>query len=168
MNTLLRGALDFFVPTHLLAIMALGLLAGQRAMRLPWLALIELAAGLLAGSVAIAMGAGENRAAVILLALAAISAAGVIAAWPLPIWVAGLLAFAIGTALPLNAPPDAITIAGAIAAQVGFAAAALLAFAAIAAVAMHATQSWQRVGLRILGSWIAASAILVLVLRLAR
>jgi hypothetical protein len=32
----------------------------------------------------------------------------------------------------------------------------------VAAVAGHANAHWQRVGVRILGSWIAASAILVL------
>ena len=33
---------------------------------------------------------------------------------------------------------------------------------------MNATRPWQRIGVRIVGSWIAASAILVLALRLAR
>ena len=40
--------------------------------------------------------------------------------------------------------------------------------ALVAAIAMHATRPWQRIGVRIVGSWIAASAILVLALRLAR
>ena len=78
------------------------------------------------------------------------------------------MALAIGAALALNAPPHAITIADAVAAQLGFAFVALAAFSAVALVAMNATRPWQRVGLRIVGSWIAASAILVLVLRLAR
>ena len=83
-------------------------------------------------------------------------------------WCSGVLALAAGVALPLNAPPHEITIAAAIAAQVGFAVAALATFALVALIAMHATRPWQRIGVRIVGSWIAASAILVLALRLAR
>ena len=166
MNALLRGALDVLAPTQVLAIVALGLL-GQPA-RFPSLALLALAAGLLAGSAAIAFGVGETAAAIVLLALAAIAAASVIAARAPPNWATALLACAIGATLPLNAPPHAITIAGAIAAQVGFALAGLVVLSATAFGAMHATRPWQRVGLRILGSWIAASAVLVLALRLAR
>ena len=39
---------------------------------------------------------------------------------------------------------------------------------AVAAIASRLTQNWARVAARIFGSWIAASAILVLVLRFAR
>ena len=83
-------------------------------------------------------------------------------------WCSGALALAVGVALPLNAPPHEITIPAAIAAQVGFAVAALATFALVALIAMQATRPWQRIGVRIIGSWIAASAILVLALRLAR
>jgi len=166
-NAVIRGLTDFALPTHLLAVVALGLLAGQHAARFPWLPLIEIAAGLFAGSLAIAMGLGENPAATALLALAAVCAAGVVAAWPLPVPIVGLAGFATGIALALNAPPHAIRVADAIAAQVGFAAATLAAFALVAAVTMRATRPWQRVGLRIVAAWIVASAILVLALRLA-
>ena len=165
MNAVVRALTDFALPMHLLAVVALGLLAGQHAARFPLLASIELAAGLFAGSLAIAMGLGENPAATALLALAAVSAAVVIAAWPIPTPIVGLLGFATGIALALNAPPHAIRIADAIAAQLGFAAAALATFALIAAIAMHATRPWQRIGVRIIAAWIAASAILVLALR---
>lgn len=166
MSALLRGALDAALPTPLLAIVALGLL-GQPA-RFPTFAFCELAAGLLLGSLAIAFGIGETPAASVLLAQAGVAGAIVIAASHPPTWLTGLLAFAAGVALALNAPPHAITIAGAIAAQIGFAVAVLVMFSAVAFAAMHATRPWQRVGVRIVGSWIAASAILVLVLRLAR
>jgi len=166
MNALLRGALDVFAPTPLLAIVAVGLL-GQPA-RFPALALMALGAGLLAGSVAIAFGVGETAAATALLALAAMATVSVVAAWSPPALIRALLALAVGAGLALNAPPHAITIARAIAAQVAFAVAVLVVFAAIAFAAMQARRPWQRVGLRILGSWIAASAVLVLVLRLAR
>lgn len=40
--------------------------------------------------------------------------------------------------------------------------------ALVIAIATQATRPWQRIGIRIAGSWIAASAILVLALRLVR
>jgi hypothetical protein len=78
------------------------------------------------------------------------------------------MAFATGSALPLNAPPHEITIANAVASQVGFAVAAIVIVALAMAIAMLARRPWQRIGVRVLGSWIAASAILVLALRLTR
>ena len=78
------------------------------------------------------------------------------------------MAFATGSALALNAPPHEITIANAVASQVGLALAAIVVLALVTAIAMLARRPWQRIGVRILGSWIAASAILVLALRLAR
>ena len=78
------------------------------------------------------------------------------------------MAFATGSALPLNAPPHEITIANAVASQAGFAVAAMAIVALVMAIAMLARRPWQRIGVRIVGSWIAASAILVLALRLAR
>jgi urease accessory protein len=163
---LIRGLSDFALPTHLLAVVALGLLAGQHAARFPLLVLIELAAGVLAGSLAIAMGLGENPAAIALLALAVLCAAGVIVARPIPVPIIGLLGFAVGIALALNAPPQEITRANAIVAQAGLAVAALAVFALIGAITMHATRPWQGIGVRIVAAWIAASAILVLALRL--
>ena len=82
--------------------------------------------------------------------------------------VAALLALAAGVALALNAPPHEITIPAAIAAQVGIAVAALATFALVGIHRDAGRAPWQRIGVRIVGSWIAASAILVLALRLAR
>jgi urease accessory protein len=78
------------------------------------------------------------------------------------------LAFAIGIALALNTPPQAVTIPGAIAAQLGTGIAALAATGLVALVAAETDKDWQRIGIRIVGSWIAASAILVIALKLAR
>jgi urease accessory protein len=168
MNAILRGVIDFAIPTHLLAAVALGLLAGQSARRFPFLPLIALAFGLILGSLAIAHGLGETPAAMVLLVLAAVGAAFVAAAWSTPAWIATLLAVLAGAMLPLNAPPHAITIANAIAEQIGFAAAALATFSLISIIAIRMTRPWQRIGVRIIGSWIVASAMLVVALKLAR
>ena len=99
----------------------------------------------------------------------AVAAAGlVVLAWDVSNWLVGVMSFATGSALPLNAPPHEITIANAVAAQAGLAVAAIAIVALVMVIAMRATRPWQRIGVRIAGSWIAASAILVLALRLAR
>jgi hypothetical protein len=168
LTAFIGGAAQFFIPTHLLAVVALGLLAGHPSARFPVFLLAMFAIGLAAGSVAVASAIRETPAALVLLILAACVASLVLIATTLPSWVASLLAFAVGAALALNAPPHEITIAAAVAAQTGLAVAALATFAVVTFIAMKATRPWQRIGVRIVGSWIAASAILVLALRLAR
>jgi len=162
-----NGATQFFAPTHLLAVVALGLLVGQQA-RLPVIPTAALAIGLAAGSLIVASAVRENPAAPALLVLAAIAAGLTIIDRPLPSWAAAGLALAVGAALALNAPPQEFTIHAAIVSQLGFALAAILAFALATLAVGQARVPWQRIGVRIVASWIAASAILVLALRLAR
>ena len=168
MTALIGGLTQFFVPSHLLAVAALGLLAGQAAPQFRLGVLAAFAAGLIAGSIMVASAIRENPASLGLLALAVVAAGLVILAWDVSDWLIGLMAFAAGSALPLNAPPHEITIANAIASQVGLALAAIIVLVVVTAIAMCATRPWQRIGIRILASWIAASAILVLALRLVR
>ncbi len=168
MTAFVGGVTQFFVPSHLLAVVALGLLAGQHAERFPLSLLAAFTLGLLAGSITVASAIRDNPASLGLLMLAAVAAGLVIAAYAISEWLAAVMAFAVGSALPLNAPPHELTIVNAIASQAGLAVAAILVLALVAAIAMQATRPWQRIGLRVVGSWIAASAILVLALRLAR
>jgi urease accessory protein len=168
MTAFIGGLTQFFVPSHLLVVVALGLLAGQHAQQFPVAPLGIFAIGLIAGSIAVASAIRENPAALGLLTLAAAAAGLVVTAYAVPGWLAGLMAFAAGSALPLNSPPHEITIANAVASQVGVAVAAIVVLALLTLIAMRATRPWQRIGVRIVGSWIAASAILVLALRLAR
>jgi HupE/UreJ protein len=168
MTAFVGGLVQFFIPSHLLAVVALGLLAGQHAPRFPFRVLATFAIGLIAGSLMVASAIRENPASLGLLTLAVAGAGLVVLAWYVSDWLVGLMAFATGFALPLNAPPHEITIANAVAAQAGLALAALLIVALVMALAMLARRPWQRIGVRIAGSWIAASAILVLALRLFR
>jgi hypothetical protein len=167
--TSLTGALaQFFTPTHLLAVVALALLAGQHAKRMPVVTLAAFALGLAIGSIIIATAVRETPAALALLALAAFAGIIVVVALPTPTPAVYLLAFAAGAALALDSPPQALTIPAAISAQVGTGVVALATLALVIGIAMHADRPWQRIGVRIVASWIAASAILVLALRLAR
>ena len=166
MNAFVDGLAQFFVPTHLLAVGALGLLAGQGGRSLVALSLF--AFGLFAGSFAIAWAVGETPSALVLLGVAAVAGMVIAAAISLPSMAQDMLAFVAGAALAFNAPPQAITVRSAVAEQIGTSVAAFAAFAAIVLVSMHAERAWQRIALRVVGSWIAASGILALALRLAR
>jgi urease accessory protein len=168
MTPFLNGAAQFFIPSHLLAIVALGLLAGQQAHRIPLATLAAFAIGLLIGSLAVAAAIRENPASLALLLLAAAAAGLVVVAYDVPRWLVSLMALAGGAALPLNSPPHELTIANAVASQVGLATAAIVTFAAASFVTTLAQSPWQHIAIRIVASWIAASAILVLALRLAR
>jgi len=168
MTAFVGGMTQFFIPSHLLAVVALGLLAGQQAERFPVSALAAFAIGLLAGSITVASAIRENPASLGLLVLAATAAGLVVLAYAVSSWLVGIMAFAAGSALPLNAPPHEITIANAVASQAGLAMAGMTVFALVTALAIFARRPWQRIGLRITGSWIAASAILVLALRVFR
>jgi len=168
MNAFIAGFGQLFIPTHLLAVIALGLMAGQNARQMPHHVLAALALGLLVGSVLIAFATRETQAVLVLLFLAAISGLIVVAALPLPSVVKNALALTTGAALALNSPPQAIAVPAAIAIQIGTAIAALLAVAIVTFITAKAAFPWQRIGIRIVGSWGAASAILVLALWLAR
>jgi urease accessory protein len=80
--------------------------------------------------------------------------------------LAWLLAAIAGAALALDSPPQTVTITEAYATLGGTALGACAMLVVVAAIAAHANADWQRLGLRIVGSWIAASAILVLAVQL--
>jgi hypothetical protein len=161
----LAGFGQFFVPTHLLVVCALGLALGRGAR--PALMLTPFALGLLAGALIIASAVRETPAATALLAIAALTGMLVVLAWT-NVLLTGVLALAAGGAIMLNSPPYALTVPAAVAMQVGAAVAAFVTLALVAFLASHAARPWQQIGVRVIGSWIAASAILVLALRLAR
>ena len=160
------GLTQFFLPTQLLAVVALGLMIGQGVGQVRMVTLFAL--GLAAGSIVIASAIRETPAALALLAIAAAAGILVVLAWTPPAILTGALALIAGAALALNAPPQALTIPAAIGEQIGTAMAALATVALVAFVAMKADRPWQRIGARVVGSWIAAFAILVLALRLVR
>ena len=167
MTAFANGATQFFAPSHLLAIVAIALLTGQQVLRLI-VPIAALAIGLALGSLLVAAAIRENPIALALLITAAIAAGLAILNRPLPSWAVAALALPIGTALAFNAPPQEYTVGAAIASQLSFALAAILTFAVATRIVAQARLPWQRVGVRIVASWIAASAILVLALRLAR
>jgi urease accessory protein len=167
MSGLIGGLLHpLAVPAHVLALLAIGLLIGQQRGRLAPLAVFF--AGLVAGLAALAFAVATTSAANVLLAAAAVIGLLVAVARPLPLLVSGPFAAIVGVALGLDSPPTTIAIAAAVAMLIGTGIGAGLAVAIVAAGTSYLTRAWQQIGVRILGSWIAASAILVLALRFVR
>jgi len=157
-----------FVPAHVLAITGLGILIGQQMPRWGKALPLGYAAALATGLIAIALAfvpryAGET---VPICALVA----GVLTAWgrrwPEPLGCT--LAAATGLAVALDSPPDAISITEANLMQFGTFLGATVLLSLAFGCAFRLERPWQRVGLRVIGSWIAASAILVLALQLSR
>jgi len=156
------------VPAHILSLVALGLLIGQQAPPGRKALLAVFAALLIAGiAVVVAAFAAEDMDLAI-LGVAAIAGVAVALARPLPVTVAALLLVIAGVALELDSVPQEISMLRTLLALGGTAIAALLIPAVLAALMTYLRRDWQRIGVRIVGSWIAASAILVLALRFAR
>jgi urease accessory protein len=170
MSSLAGGLLHpLTVPAHLLALVALGLCIGQQqgaAGRLmPSLAFV---AGAWCGLFAIAFAVRPPAAADLLLAASVLSGGVVAAARPLPALASAPLAAVSGIALGLDSPPQTISLAAGIAMLIGTGLGACLTLAVVAVGCGCLDRDWQRIGVRILGSWTAASATLVLALRFAQ
>jgi urease accessory protein len=78
------------------------------------------------------------------------------------------LAAVTAVALGLDSPPQALSLARAWATLIGTGIGACMVLVMIVAATAGCSREWQRIGIRVIGSWIAASATLVLALRFAR
>jgi len=141
------------------------LLGQQGRARLP---LMAFAAALAAGLAAIAFAVGQTPAGNVVLLAAALIGILVALAMPLPLAVSTAFAAVTGAALGLDSPPQAISLAAATMTLIGTGIGACCALAIAVIAVRPLRRGWQRIGMRIVGSWIAASAILVLALRYAR
>jgi len=150
-------------PAHVLTLLALALCVGQQKRRGATLLVFALA--LAVGFLAIVLAVETTPARMVLLADAAALGVMVAVAWP-PKPLVWLLAATAGMALALDSPPQAVMIAEAYATLAGTAIGACAMLVVVATIAGHANADWQRIGVRILGSWIAASAMLVLAVQL--
>jgi hydrogenase/urease accessory protein HupE len=165
-----RGLLHpFLTPSHALALLGLGLLIGQQsADRRFLLPLILFALALAGGLVALTFAIEETPAGNLLLAAIVLSGALAALAIPVPIWALGPLAALMGAMLGLDSPPDLLSLRDAYLMLTGTGLGACIGLAAASGCAARAARHWQRIGVRVLGSWTAASAMLALALRLTR
>jgi urease accessory protein len=155
-------------PTHGLALLGLGLLIGQQPAEKRMLPQMMFALALAAALVALALAVGETPAANVLLACVAISGALVAAAFRLPIFVLGPLALAMGAAIGLDSPPEVVSYQDAVVMLIGTGLGASIALGLVVEGAARMARDWQLIGVRVLGSWTAASALLAIAVRFAR
>jgi urease accessory protein len=155
-----------FIPAHIVALLGLGLMIGQQERRR--ITLLGFVAGLIAGLVAVASAIGETPANTTLLAATAATGLAAASGWPAPALIGVPLALTVGASIGLDSPPKVVSIQAANAALAGTGLCAIVVVGLIAVVVASLPQDWPRIGARVLGSWIAASAILVLALRFAR
>jgi urease accessory protein len=156
-----------FVPVHAMAVVALGLLIAQQA---AWTRLVatSFVAGLAAGLGVMTLGVVPTLMNEFVLGGALVAGLLAALARPMPETLGCILAVLLGFCIALDSPPEAISLAEANLMLVGTGLGAALLLIAAIAIASLLKGRWPRIAARILGSWIAASAILVLVLRSVR
>jgi urease accessory protein len=87
---------------------------------------------------------------------------------PFPFWIAGTLTVAVAVGIAFDSVPQEIHAQPTLLSLAGTILAAWFAVTVIATGAAEPRREWTRIGIRVLGSWTAASALLVLALRLTR
>jgi urease accessory protein len=156
-----------FVPAHALALLGLGLLMAQQD---HWTGavLVAFVAALAAGLCVMTTGIVPRFANETIVVLAGAAGLLVAIARPLPKIAGCLLAAAAAFAIALDSPPEVVSVSEANIMLLGTGLGATFVPLLVAVCASRLTGSWARIGMRIVGSWIAASALLVLTLRLVR
>ena len=155
-----------FVPAHLVSILVLGVLLGQQGAQRVQVAIVACLVALLVG-LAASVPAAAISVEVPLLAFAAVSGALVALARPLSVPAIAALGGVVTLLVGVDSAQEGLSGRGWLAAMLGSAIAAyLLLLYAMVFAEWFGRREWQRIGLRILGSWAAASALLVLSLAL--
>jgi hydrogenase/urease accessory protein HupE len=157
----------FLAPAHLMALIGLGLLIGQRGIAVGRDAMLAVLAGLVAGLL-LSDALGNPDADSMLLGLTALAGIAVASALPLfPRLALAPLAALLGTVVGIGSAPENLH---GVAWQLMAGGALLSAFLCINVVAIlveSLNKAWMRIGVRVVGSWLTASALLVLALSLA-
>lgn len=156
------------VPAHALFLVALGLLAGQQTAAHRRAVFGVFAAASVAAILAVTLAVATNDADIMVLAGAALAGLLATTGRPLPTIVPAAIAAPAAGALMLDSVPAVVSTSETLLALAGTALGAILLSALVAWIAASPRYPWQRIGARILGAWAAASAILVLALRLAK
>jgi urease accessory protein len=153
-------------PTHLLAIVALGLLLGQRGIARAEKALSGFAAGIVLGLLC----AGAGRVVdtdVPLLAIATLCGLLVALSVSLPSIVYAGVALLLGAGIGVASNPESFAGSAMAAALAGAGIGATLWLLAVAAIVGLLKRPWLLILVRVVGSWASAASILVLALWLS-
>lgn len=158
-----------FITAHFIAIVGLGLLIGQQMPAWERSAPLTFIAAIAAGLGVMTLGFVPMLMTEIVLLCALAMGLLVALARPLPEAAAGCgLAGLTGFCIALDSPPEVVSVREANFMLIGTGFGATLLMVAAVEIASRQRAHWARIGARILGSWIAASAILVLALRFVR
>ena len=166
-GTFYNGVLHpLLVPSHLLLVIAIGLWLGQHAPRpgrLGWFAFVV--AFWIALAVSPSMGSSMPEPVLITFALVA----GLLVVLERSFGITGMvvLATVAGLGIGLDSPPDFVQRQEMWLALIGTGTGGVLMLSYVGGIAAGLAQPWQRIGIRVAGSWTAASAALVLALALA-
>ncbi|MFM9847511.1 MAG: HupE/UreJ family protein [Hyphomicrobiaceae bacterium] len=156
------------VPAHALLLIAVALLLGQQGCEVAGRGLIVfalgLAAGLFASSAGPIPGVHESVLLVGCLVVGGAVSLGLRTPNLITLGVAGIAGVGIG----LDFTPEASALRESTLAYAGLTTGTLYLAAVVAGLTINPVQHWQRVGVRIAGSWIVAASVLVLALALAR
>jgi urease accessory protein len=155
-------------PAHALSLVALGLMVGQQRAPHRTPLMFAFAGALLVAILPVVWAFAVTEANTVLLACGGLAGLLVAIGRPLPIAISGLLIVVAGLALELDSVPAIISRQDTLLALTGAALGAWLALMFVAGSTIDPKREWQRIGVRILGSWAAASIILVLTLKLAK
>jgi urease accessory protein len=158
----------FFVPAHALAVAGLGLLIGIQMPRWGRAAAYAYIAALAAGLGLMTLGVVPRWMNEGLLVSAAVTGALVALAKPLPQIVGALIAIPTALAIALDSPPEVISLREANLMLVGTGLGATAFLVVVVAIGARLKHPWLRLGAQVIGSWIAAGAILSLTLQLVR
>jgi urease accessory protein len=153
-----------YVTNHMIGIFALGLLIGGQE-PWGWIPAAAFVTALAAGLVAMTTGIVPRYADVAMLGTTIAAGLLVALARPLPRLIGVLLAAVLGVSIALDSPPEVLSVSEANWMLLGTAIGATL-MLMILTVPLPQFPRWARIGVRIAGSWLAASAILALALRL--
>jgi hypothetical protein len=150
-----------------MAIVALGLLIARQPLW-TWMVTASFVVGLVGGLWTMTLGIVPAWMNELVLGGALIAALLVTADRPVPEVVGCILTVLTGFFIALDSPPETVSLTEANLMLLGTGLGAAVALMVVTRIAVRLNGRWARIGTRILASWIAASAILVLVLRLAR
>jgi urease accessory protein len=156
-----------FVTDHVVGILGLGLLIGGQE-KWGWISFAAYMAALVAGLAAMTTGIVPRFTGEAVLGTAVVAGLLVALARPLPQALGAMLAIVLGLAVALDSPPEVLSVSEANLMLIGTGIGAAAFLIVVALASRQAQARWARIGVRILGSWIAAAAILALALRFAR
>ena len=150
-------------PAHLICLIALGLLIGQRGLAATRPAAQSFIAGSVTGLVLAGLGWPQDTDAPLLVAAAAVGLA-VVTALPVPRGVCALAASLIGLAIGLGSSPEGVSGSARVVMMIGTAVGVCVWMFNVVGLVHELERPWLKVGVRVVGSWITASAVLVMAL----